>query len=227
VDASGSALTVAVLFQGAGWCAVDKPAGTLVIPGRGGGACLREQLERDLGRKLWVVHRLDQGTSGVLAFALDATTHRALSQAFEAGQIRKKYLALVEGDVAEPWTCRAALVPARRGRMRVARPDEKGKPASTFFRPVERLGVATVVEAEPRTGRTHQIRVHLAASGHPLVVDPQYGAAAWEPLGGILSRTPLHASTLLVPDLQTVAGATVSAPLPKDMAQALDKLRAR
>ncbi|WP_225409221.1 RluA family pseudouridine synthase [Stigmatella hybrida] len=225
---------VRVLHEGAGLLVVDKPPGMLVIPGRAEGeSSLREALEAQLRRKVFVVHRLDRDTSGVLVFALDAERHRALSVAFEAGQVRKRYLALVEGRVEAPRLVDAALVPARKGRMRQARPEEAGKPSRTRIRPVETFARASLVEAEPLTGRTHQIRVHLLGQGHPLLVDHQYGRA--EPLtqrelGGegdavVLSRTPLHAARLEWPALPGVEAGAVEAPLPEDMAQALTLLR--
>jgi RluA family pseudouridine synthase len=223
-----------VLYEGAGLLVVAKPAGALVIPGRDeGGSSLREKLEEQLGRKVFVVHRLDRDTSGVLVFALDAERHRALSQAFEAGKVRKRYLALVEGRVEAPQLVDAALVPARKGRMRVARPGEQGKPSRTRVRPVETFAKASLVEAEPLTGRTHQIRVHLLNMGHPLLVDHQYGRS--EPLtekdlGGagekvVLARTPLHAARLEWPALPGVEAHAIEASLPEDLAQALNLLR--
>ncbi len=223
-----------VLHEGAGVLVVAKPAGVLVIPGRGeGGPSLRELLEEQLHRKVFVVHRLDRDTSGVLVFALDAERHRALSQAFETGQVRKRYRALVQGRVDAPQLVDAALVPARKGRMRVARPGEQGKPSRTRIRPVESFERASLVEAEPLTGRTHQIRVHLLHMGHPLLVDHQYGRA--EPLterdlGGssvtlVLARTPLHASRLEWPALPGVEPRAIEAPLPEDMSRALELLR--
>lgn len=223
-----------VLHEGAGLLVVAKPAGVLVIPGRGeGGSSLREQLEEQLGRKVFVVHRLDRDTSGVLVFALDAERHRVLSQAFESGQVKKRYRALVEGRVEAPQLVDAALTAGRKGRMRVARPGEQGKPSRTRVRPVETFARASLVEAEPLTGRTHQIRVHLLHMGHPLLVDHQYGRA--EPLtakelGGdgdavVLARTPLHAARLEWPALPGVEARAFEASLPEDMAWALDLLR--
>jgi RluA family pseudouridine synthase len=224
-----------LLAQGEGWVAVDKPSGLAVIPGRGEeqGPSLREQLEAQLGRQVWVVHRLDRDTTGVLMLALSAQVHRALSVAFESGQVRKRYLALVEGRWEAPRLVEAALVPARRGRMRVARPGEPGKASRTRIRPVEVFSQASLVEAEPLTGRTHQIRVHLQHSGHPLLVDHQYGRP--EPLtaarlGGageevVLARTPLHAARLAWPALPGVEAQAVESPLPADMARAVELLR--
>lgn len=224
-----------VLFEGAGLLVVDKPAGVLVIPGRSedAGPALREQLEAQLKRKVWVVHRLDRDTSGALMFALDAAVHRTLSVAFEEGRVHKRYLALVEGRVEAAQRVELAIAAGRKGRMRPVRPGEEGKPSVTLVRPVERFAKASLVEAEPLTGRTHQIRVHLTALGHPLVVDHQYGrdaALTAADLGGegaepVLARTPLHAARLEWPELPGVTAGTVESPLPQDMARALALLR--
>ena len=206
-----------------------------VVPGRSeeGGPPLRERIEAQLGRRVWVVHRLDRDTSGVLLFALDAAAHRAASLAFEHGTAEKRYLALVSPPLTGPVRVDAALVPARRSRMRVARPDEEGKPAVTELVPVETFGDVALVEARPLTGRTHRIRVHLRHAGAPLLVDPQYGRP--EPvterrLGGdsdapVLARTPLHASRLILPAADGLPPLDVTSPLPGDMARALALLR--
>ncbi|WP_404373093.1 RluA family pseudouridine synthase [Corallococcus coralloides] len=224
-----------VLFEGAGVMVVDKPAGVLVIPGREGGASLRDTLEASLGRKVYVVHRLDRDTSGALVFALDAAVHRALSQAFETGKVRKRYRALVEGRMEAPRMVDAPLVAGRKGRMRVAKPEEPDAKASrTRVRPVETFARASLVEAEPLTGRTHQIRVHLLSLGHPLLVDHQYGREApltEGDLGGqgtaeVLARTPLHAARVEWPALPGLPARGVDAPLPEDMRRTLELLRA-
>ena len=203
-----TAAAAAVLHEDAHVLAVDKPAGRLVIPGRGTDErSLREELEEIHGR-LWVVHRLDRGTSGVLLFARTAEAHRTLNLAFDRGEPRKRYLAIVRGIPAPERRIDLPIAAARRGRMRPARPgDARGKAAVTLVRRLEQLpvrpwarGPLALVEALPETGRTHQIRVHLAAVGLPLAVDPDYGDA--EPL-------------LLA----------VEAPLPPDMAATLEALR--
>lgn len=205
---------------------VDKPAGLPVIPGRNPGPCLQQELEASLGKRLWVVHRLDRDTTGVLVFATGPSTHRTLSMAFEEGGVEKVYLALVEGSLLQPQRIEVALVPARRGRMRPARDGEEGKASLTEVRPLEQLQGATLVEARPQTGRTHQIRVHLRSVDHPLLVDPQYGnKAPLEELG--LTRTPLHAASLTLPPLGTLPATIFTAPLPADMEGALAALRIR
>jgi RluA family pseudouridine synthase len=218
----------AVLAEAPGLLAVDKPAGVPVIPGRSldGPEPLLQQLERSLARRLWVVHRLDRDTSGILLFATTAAAHRTLSMAFEAGRIRKRYLALVRGTVVSALDLDAPLAPARRSRMRVARPGEDGKAARTLVRPLQPLKGATLVEAEPLTGRTHQIRVHLLSAGHPLLVDHQYAEPGplTLPGGAVLARTPLHAATLALPELEGICAQEIHAPLPADLAGAVSAL---
>jgi tRNA pseudouridine32 synthase/23S rRNA pseudouridine746 synthase/23S rRNA pseudouridine955/2504/2580 synthase len=226
---------VSILVRTEGYLAVDKPAGVLVIPGRGEDEApsMRVLLEAELGQKVYVVHRLDRDTSGVLLFALDAKTHRTLSMAFEAGLIEKRYRALVAGRLENPLELTKALAPARRGRMRIAKPGEDHKNAHTLVRPIEGLKNSTLVEATPLTGRTHQIRVHLADAGHPLIVDHQYGRAEAfdaKQLGGeggaaVLSRTPLHAAQVTLPALEGISPRVIESPLPRDMEQALELLR--
>src|SRR5262249_9052012 len=156
-----------------------------------------------------VVHRLDRDTSGVLLFALSAAAHRALSMAFESGRVEKNYLALVRGQLHSPLEIDFPLAAARRGRTRRARPEEGGKPRVTRIRPLEQFETATLVEAQPLTGRAHQIRVHLLEAGHPLLVDPQYrqpSSLLASDLGSasgdvVLDRTPLHAQRLRIPAL--------------------------
>jgi len=225
-----------VLFRSEGLVAVDKPPGMLVVPGRSrdGAPTVRQRLEAELGQKLWVVHRLDRETSGVLLLALDAASHRAGSLAFERGQVRKTYLALVAPPLEAPRLVARALLPARRGRMRLAGPGEPGKPARTRLRPLEVHRLGGLVEAEPLTGRTHQIRLHLQAAGAPLLVDAQYGRpgpVTASALGGrgeeaVLERTPLHAARLVLPAGQGLPGLDVESPLPADMRRALELLRA-
>jgi RluA family pseudouridine synthase len=224
-----------ILAEASGFIAVDKPAGAVVIPARiaDGEPSIREALEEQLGRRLFVVHRLDRDTSGVLLFALSAASHRALSMAFEAGQVEKHYLALVRGRIDAPLEIAFALAAARRGRTRRARPGELGKPAATRVRPLESFEAATLVDAQPLTGRTHQIRVHLLEVGHPLLVDPQYhqpSALLASDLGGsssevVLARTPLHAQRVRIPPLTGIEPREIESPLPADMARALAVLR--
>ncbi|MCX5732580.1 MAG: RluA family pseudouridine synthase [Deltaproteobacteria bacterium] len=195
--------------------AVAKPPGRIVVPGRGTPErTVREEAEAQLG-PLWVVHRLDRGTSGVLLFARSADAHRTLCGAFEHHRVAKRYLALVRGVLSGDRRIDAAV---------------EGRASTTFLRLFAAFPPgASLIEAFPASGRTHQIRVHLARAGHPLLVDPDYGEAPpWRSPGGcaILERTPLHAASLEM--LHPVSGEPVriDAPIPPDMRGAIEALRA-
>jgi tRNA pseudouridine32 synthase/23S rRNA pseudouridine746 synthase len=218
-----------ILHQDEHLAAVDKPPGRIVVPGRGPPErTVREEAGSLLG-PLWVVHRLDRGTSGVLLFARSAGAHRTLCQAFEAHRVTKRYLALVRGRLERERWIEVAIGPGRRGRMRWGRVPG-ARPARTFVRPLAVLPGAgprpdlSLVEAWPESGRTHQVRVHLAAAGTPLAVDPDYGEAG--PLRGaagevLLARTPLHAASLELAHPGTGEPFRVEAALPEDLEAAL------
>jgi RluA family pseudouridine synthase len=216
--------------------AVQKPAGLTVIPARDEdpGRCLRATLEAALGLRLWVVHRLDRDTSGVVLFALDAAAHRALSVAFETRAVQKRYVALARGALpAADGVIDVALHTARKGKMRPAAPGEpEALPASTRYAVTRRartlVGIVARVELAPATGRQHQLRVHLRYVGAPLVVDPLYGGCDRLASGGLgpgsppLDRLALHAASITFPDPADPSHArTVTAPMPPDLA-ALD-----
>lgn len=213
-----------ILGEWGGLVAVDKPPGLLVIPGRTpeDQVCAKELLSKQLGKQIWVCHRIDRDTSGIVLFATDADSHRRASMAFEHGEVKKKYLALVEGQVTELIDIDRPMTEARKGKMRVVFPGEEGgKPARTLVKPLKNFAQGTLVECEPLTGRQHQLRVHLKSVGHPLLFDHQYGRK--EPVdvdGTVISRTPLHAARLVCSSL----GVDVSAPWPVDFPAQLDPL---
>ncbi len=230
-------MSVEVLYEDEGLLAVDKPAGALVVRGREGERepSLLDVLSRERGEKLYIVHRLDRGTSGVLLLARTATAHRGLNACFERGQVEKRYLALVRGAPEADFAVDVALVPARRGKARPAGAGERGKRARTCFEVLERLGGFALVAAAPETGRSHQIRVHLKYAGHALAVDPLYagnerltrGELGLEPgEEALLARTPLHSSRLRLEHPLTGAPLEIEAPLPPDLARLLEVLRA-
>lgn len=225
-----------------------KPAGlaTVAERRRPGETPLLDAIAAALGvEDVLVVHRLDRETSGVLLVATEPEAHRALSLQFQRREVEKVYLALVRGAVArEQLAVEAPLEKDPRGgsRMRVARGERvaEGKPAETAFRVIERFRGFTLLEARPRTGRQHQIRVHLAHAGHPLAVDPTYGGAAAlflselkrgyrpprdRPEPPLIARTTLHALALGFRDPKTGEPRRAEAPLPPDFARALDLLR--
>jgi tRNA pseudouridine32 synthase/23S rRNA pseudouridine746 synthase len=221
-----------VLFADEALLAVQKPPGRIVIPGRGPPEpTLLDEARAEHGR-LWVVHRLDRGTSGVLLFARSAEAHRAVNLAFDGQEVHKRYVALGRGPLPDAIRVDAPLAPGRKGRMRVAAAgDTRAKPTATRLRVLERFAreeVTALVEAEPETGRTHQIRVHLAHAGAPLAVDPDYGPRPpLRDLAGavLLERTPLHAARLVLRHPVTGAEVAIEAPLPEDLLRVLSWAR--
>ena len=208
-------MTLEVLFSDEVMAAVAKPPGRIVVPGRGTPErTVREEAEAQLG-PLWVVHRLDRGTSGVLLFARSADAHRTLCGAFEHHRVAKRYLALVRGVLSGDRRIDAAV---------------EGRASTTFLRLFAAFPPgASLIEAFPASGRTHQVRVHLAHAGHPLLVDPDYGdAPPWRSPGGvaILERTPLHAASLELLHPSSGAPMRIDAPIPPDMKGAIEALRA-
>ncbi len=185
-----------VLFEDAQVVVVDKLAGMATAAGGGieDDSSLHAWVTRNTGGRTWIVHRLDRGTSGVIVFARTADAHRRLSQAFEAREVGKRYLAVVDGHLARPTG--EVTEPLRTfgsGRVGV---DPKGSEAVTRYRRLERLEGADLLEVEPLTGRRHQIRVHCYALGHPVLGDTRYGAV--RPVGGA-PRLMLHAVELRLP----------------------------
>ena len=223
-------MTLPVLFADDEIAAVAKPPGRIVVPGRGvQEQTIREEAEAQLG-PLWVVHRLDRGTSGVLLFARTADAHRALCGAFEHHKVAKRYLALVRGVLAGDRRIDAPVAAGRKGKMRAGEGIAGARAATTFLRLFAPFPPgASLVEAFPASGRTHQVRVHLAHAGHPLLVDPDYGdAAPWRAPGGgaVLERTPLHAASLEFLHPSSGVPVRIEAPLPPDMQEAIEALRA-
>ncbi len=201
---------------------VDKPAGVPVLPDgwTPDAPYLVKMLEADFG-KLWVVHRLDKVTSGVMVFARNAESHRALNGQFERHEVRKVYHALVNG--APHWDEHTARHPLRVNvghKHRTVVDHSKGKPSETQFTILKRYAGYGLVESTPMSGRTHQIRVHLAALGHPLVGDILYGA----PPTTLIDRPALHALRLTLTHPAIGEVVTFSAPYPADFANALDRL---
>lgn len=187
---------LAVLACDASLVAVDKPAGQLAVPGRGHDKadCTWARVRASWADAL-VVHRLDQATSGVLLFARGLGVQRALSGAFAERRVDKRYVAVVHGVVADDVGCIELPLAAdwpQRPRQRVD--AAAGKPAVTAYTVLHRDPVAqrTRLALRPLTGRTHQLRVHLAATGHPIVGDALYATAH----GPALTRLLLHAERL-------------------------------
>jgi 23S rRNA pseudouridine1911/1915/1917 synthase len=185
---------VPILYEDRSVLAIDKPAGWLLVPEtwKNTSRNLQRELMLSLGAgEYWArsrnlkyirfIHRLDAETSGVLLLAKSAGALSALSQLFETRLVGKKYLAVVDGIPKETtWECRLRISqePGAKGQMRVD--QRNGKDAQTAFRVLERRNGTALIQAVPATGRTHQIRVHLAASGHPVLGDSLYGGPGGE-----------------------------------------------
>jgi RluA family pseudouridine synthase len=183
-----------VLFEDRDVLAVDKPEGLSSIPERDLSVpSAQKLLEAARGEKLFVVHRLDKEVSGLLLFARNAETHRALSIAFEQHRVEKTYLALAHG-VMESERGLVDEPIAEFGSSRMGVHATRGKPSQTEWKVVRSFPESTLVEAHPLTGRRHQIRVHFYAIGHALVGDPRYGTRKPEPG----ERLMLHGHALSV-----------------------------
>jgi RluA family pseudouridine synthase len=216
-----------IIYEDQSLLVIDKPAGLSVLPDgwEKDSEYLAKMLEEQFG-KIFIVHRLDKITSGVMVFARDAETHRALNIQFEKHEAQKTYHAIVEGN--PKWEEKVAKYPLRANvghKHRTMVDNKMGKPSETRFRVIKRYEArpeqgrreAALVEAKPVTGRTHQIRVHAYALGHPLVEDFLYGA---KDMYGI-PRPMLHAQALSFIHPATNERAKFSAPHPADFEDAL------
>jgi 23S rRNA pseudouridine1911/1915/1917 synthase len=211
---------------------VDKPAGVVVHPARGhrGGTLSQALAGRAAGggvggdpNRAGIVHRLDKDTSGLLVIAKSDAAHRALQEAIRERHVCREYLALVEGcPPARSGTIDAPIGRDRRVRTRRSTDTDEPREARTHFELERALPGAALVRVTLETGRTHQIRVHLQAIGHPVAGDPEYGTAG---LFG-LERQFLHAARLAFPHPITGEPVDVASPLPPDLAAALERLSA-
>jgi 23S rRNA pseudouridine1911/1915/1917 synthase len=170
-----------------------------------------------------IVHRLDAGTSGLMVVAADDRTHELLGEMFRAHDVDRRYLALVRGRVPnDRFAVEAAL---ERSGPRVRVTAEGGREAETRFEVRERLPRSTLLEAAPRTGRTHQIRVHLSAIGHPVLGDRRYGGGGDDAKALGLDRTFLHSWRIAFDHPVTGERIEVEEPLPEDLQRALRRAR--
>ncbi|HEX8741304.1 MAG TPA: RluA family pseudouridine synthase [Casimicrobiaceae bacterium] len=228
VDAQPIALCI--VYEDSSIIVVDKPAGLVVHPGHGNrdGTLQNALLAHDASLasvpRAGIVHRLDKDTSGLLVVARDLVAHAHLVRQLAARSVQRAYVAVVHGDLARAMVIDAPIGrhPTRRTSMAVV---EGGRPARTHVDVVERFGDATLVRCRLETGRTHQIRVHLAASGHPLIGDPAYGLRRSRAAMPTIARQALHASRLELDHPATGARMHFDAPLPADLAGLIDALR--
>lgn len=234
---------ITVLFRDSDILVVDKPAGYLSVPDRYDPdvVVVAAALARSEG-ELLVVHRLDKDSSGLLLFARNAEAHRSLSLAFESRFVKKTYRALVRGEPGwEEYVCDYPLRPDGDKQHRTIIDGGHGKPSVTVFRLIAKYGHWSLIEARPETGRTHQIRVHLAGLGFPLVSDPLYGDGkplylssfkrGWrgDPTTErpLLSRTALHAAVLELAHPRSGEAIRFEAPDPKDLRATIAQLEKR
>ena len=234
-------IALAIVFEDPAILVVDKPAGLVVHPGSGNraGTLLNALLHHDPALaavpRAGIVHRLDKDTSGLMVVAKTIEAQTALVRGLAAHRVTREYLALARGDLARPVVVDAPIGrhPTQRTTMAVV---ARGKPARTHIHIVERFGVATLLRCALETGRTHQIRVHLAAIGHPLVGDPSYGGrhaqrvvqgarAMHTPVVPSFARQALHATRLSLAHPATGDAMTWNSPPPADFAELLAALR--
>jgi 23S rRNA pseudouridine1911/1915/1917 synthase len=208
---------------------VDKPAGLVVHPAPSHqGPTLVSELSEILGggaepERPGIVHRLDKGTSGLLVVARDDEAHAALQEQVRARDVERVYLALAGGRLASrTGTIDAPIGRAARQRHRMAVSGAASRQARTHFTALELLPRETYLEARLETGRTHQIRAHFAAIGHPLTGDPTYGGAVRYGL----ERQFLHAHRLSFRHPSSGEQLSFTSPLPEDLEQALEAAHA-
>ncbi len=243
------ALPLAIVHEDEALLVLDKPAGLVVHPGAGvqSGTLVHALLHHapaiasvgGEGRP-GIVHRLDKDTSGLLVVAKTEEAYQALIEALRERRVSRVYRAIVWGD---PGPSHGEIDlpigrdPGDRKRMAVVR--QGGRPARTHWRVLERFGLATLLEVRLETGRTHQIRVHLAAVRHPVLGDPVYGGRVKKSLSlrpsersladallRVLRRQALHAATLELTHPVSGRPLRFDSPLPEDFARALERLRA-
>ena len=218
---------VAIVHRDEWLAVVDKPAGLVVHPAPGHhGPTLVSALAEILGggedpKRPGIVHRLDRDTSGLMVVARTEEAHRALSAAIARREVAREYLALIEGRPrSRSGTIDAPLGRDHRAPERRAVGGRGSRPARTHFEVVEALPGGTLVRARLDTGRTHQIRVHFAAIGHPVAGDPRYGRRRQG-----LDRQFLHSARLAFSHPVTGAALSFESELPEDLRAALELAR--
>lgn len=218
-----------VLFEDDGFIVINKPAGYAVHGGSGINSGIIEGLRliRPDARFLELVHRLDKDTSGCLLIAKKRSALKRLHTLFREDQIHKTYLALLVGQWTkkQQWVNKPLQKNTAQGGERMVVISAAGKTAETLFRRLKLFAHATLVEASPKTGRTHQIRVHAASLGHPIVGDERYGHdelnKRFKTKG--YNRMFLHAASLTFEHPVTGLPLTITAPLPEQLDYLLSK----
>jgi 23S rRNA pseudouridine1911/1915/1917 synthase len=220
-----------VVFEDDSLIVIDKPAGLVVHPGSGNwsgtllNALLFHAPQLDIVPRAGIVHRLDKDTSGLMVVAKTLEAQTDLVRQLQARSVQRHYRALARGIIDRSGTVDAPIGrhPTLRTRMAVVK---TGKPARTHYRVLEQFVACTLIECALETGRTHQIRVHMTAVGHPLVGDPAYGGGASRvPRGPLFSRQALHACRLALTHPVTGRAMFWKSDLPEDMSALIKTLR--
>lgn len=240
IDAQPEDIPFDVLYEDADVIVLDKPAGLVVHPGAGNhtGTLVNALLFRDPSLKTLpragIVHRLDKDTSGVMVVARNLPAHTSLVAQLSARDVHRQYLAIVVGALVSGGTANAPIDRHARDRLKMA-VREEGRDAITHYRLRERFRAHTALECRLETGRTHQIRVHMAHIKYPIIGDPLYGGPLKLPKGASeeliaalrgFKRQALHAEVLEFTHPSSNEVISVRAPLPADMQQLLAALRA-
>ena len=226
-------IALAVVFEDEALIVIDKPAGLVVHPGNGNAsgtllnALLHHAPQLAGIPRAGIVHRLDKDTSGLLVVAKTLTAQTDLVRQMQARSVRRHYLALALGTVERDGTVDAPLGRHAVQRTKMAIVRAGGKEARTHYAVLERFAKATLLECRLETGRTHQIRVHLASIKHPLAGDPVYGKSkSGDARLDAFPRQALHAWKLALRHPATAGEMAWESPLPADFAQLLESLRA-
>ena len=233
-------IDVEVVYEDRDLIVVDKPAGMVVHPGAGvtGGTLVNALLHmcRDLSgvggeTRPGIVHRLDKETSGIMVVAKNDRAHRSLSDQFKSRETKKEYAAVVSGEMKKnSGVFRSPIGRSPSNRVKMTTLSGTGRDAETGWEVVERLRGATLVKIEPRTGRTHQIRVHFSENGFPVLGDRVYGGRKSRPrgcgaAGTLVKRHALHAKKLGFVHPGTGKRLEFSVEIPEDMVSVIDFLR--
>lgn len=215
-------IPIDVVYEDEHLMVINKPAGLVVHPGSGNwhgtllNALLQHAPQLEKIPRAGIVHRLDKDTSGLLVVAKTLSTQTALVRALQTHAVTRVYVAVVHGQIAAEGSVDAPIGRHKTQRTRMA-VVPGGKPALTHYEPMAHYLQATQLRCRLETGRTHQIRVHLASIGHPIIGDPVYGARKIPSATPAFGRQALHAHTLALTHPATRRRRSWSAPLPTDM----------
>ncbi len=236
----GEEIDVEVVYEDRDMIVVNKPAGMVVHPGAGvtGGTLVNALVHMcedlsGIGGEIrpGIVHRLDKETSGVMVVAKNDRAHRSLSEQFKTREMKKEYAAVVSGEMKKnSGVFSSPIGRSHSNRVKMTSFSKTGRDAETRWEVVERLRGATLVSVWPKTGRTHQIRVHFSENGFPVLADKVYGGKKSRPrnsgtVGALIKRHALHAKSLEFTHPVTGKLLEFSTKIPEDMISVIDFLR--